>query len=94
LPVGTVRLKYGGGNGGHNGLRSIEQHLGTPQFNRLRIGIGRPVGHQSVVDYVLSVPSLDDKITIGHALDSAKEVLPLLVQGEFEKAMTQLHTEK
>ncbi len=93
LPVGTIRLKHGGGSGGHNGLRSIAQCLGTQEFNRLRIGIGRPVGSQPVVDYVLHVPTLEDNITIAHALDRAKEVLPLLVIGEFDKAMTRLHTE-
>lgn len=54
LPPGKLRLRLDGGHGGHNGLRSIIQSLGSNQFRRLRIGIGRPPGKQSVSDYVLS----------------------------------------
>lgn len=93
LPAGTLRLKQGGGTGGHNGLRSIEQYLGTLNFNRLRVGIGHPGNSKQVVNYVLSEPSLEDKISIMQAIDKSIEVLPLLIQGEFEKAMTQLHTQ-
>lgn len=93
LPVGAVRLKQGGGTGGHNGLRSLVQYLGTQQFNRLRIGIGHPGSSHAVVDYVLNAPSMHDKISIAQGLDKAIGVLPLAVQGEFEKAMTVLHTE-
>jgi peptidyl-tRNA hydrolase, PTH1 family len=92
LPVGTARLKQGGGTGGHNGLRSLVQHLGTPDFNRLRIGIGHPGNSKAVVDYVLNAPSLSDKIAIDQAIDKAIATLPLIVAGEFEKAMTKLHT--
>jgi len=53
LPFGTVRLQLGGGMGGHNGLRSVKQHLGTEAFNRLRIGVGRPPSNIQVADYVL-----------------------------------------
>lgn len=93
LLAGTIRLKQGGGTGGHNGLRSLVQHLGTPNFNRLRIGIGHPGVGKDVVNYVLGAPSLDDKISIMNAIDKSIKVLPLLIQGDFEKAMTQLHTE-
>ncbi len=93
LPAGTIRLKQGGGTGGHNGLRSLVQILGTQNFNRLRIGIGHPGVGKDVVNYVLSPPSVDDKISIMTAIDKSIKVLPLLVQGNFEKAMTQLHTE-
>lgn len=93
LPAGTIRLKQGGGSGGHNGLKSLIQHLGTQDFNRLRIGIGHPGVGKDVVNYVLGNPSVDDKIGIMTAIDKSIKVLPLLVQGQFEKAMTQLHTE-
>jgi len=53
LPPGTLRLKQGGGEGGHNGLRSISQALGTRDYVRLRVGIGRPPGRQDAADYVL-----------------------------------------
>ncbi|MGA2655399.1 MAG: aminoacyl-tRNA hydrolase [Gammaproteobacteria bacterium] len=93
LPPGTVRLKQGGGTGGHNGLKSLVQYLGTQDFNRLRIGIGHPGVGRDVVNYVLGVPSVDDKISIMNSIDKAIKVLPLLAEGSFEKAMTQLHTE-
>jgi PTH1 family peptidyl-tRNA hydrolase len=54
LPLGTVRVKPGGGHGGHNGLRSIIEHLGTPGFIRIRVGIGRPPADRDAADYVLS----------------------------------------
>lgn len=96
LPVGTVRLKLDGGDGGHNGLRDIVRHLGTKKFHRLRIGVGRPArggGGGDVVDYVLKNPSKADRQKIDDALARADQVLPLLVDGEIEKAMQQLHTE-
>src|SRR5699024_1307001 len=57
LPPGTVRLKFGGGHGGHNGLRDIAAQLGTRDFWRLRIGIGHPGQREDVLDYVLTRPS-------------------------------------
>ncbi|MFA6037336.1 MAG: aminoacyl-tRNA hydrolase [Legionellales bacterium] len=93
LPAGAIRLKQGGGTGGHNGLRSLVHYLGTQHFNRLRIGIGHPGVGKDVVNYVLGTPSVDDKISIMTAIDKSIKVLPLLIQGNFEKAMTQLHTE-
>lgn len=93
LPAGTVRLKRGGGTGGHNGLKSLVHYLGTQDFNRLRIGIGHPGVGRDVVNYVLSAPSVDDKISIMNGIDKAIKVLPLVIEGSFEKAMTQLHTE-
>src|SRR5512145_3061374 len=54
LPLGTVRVKIGGGHGGHNGLRSIIEHIGTPDFIRVRVGIGRPAPGADAADYVLS----------------------------------------
>lgn len=92
LPPGTIRLKQGGGTGGHNGLKSLVQYLGTQDFNRLRIGIGHPGVGRDVVNYVLGNPSIDDKISIMNAIDKSVKVLPLVIKGEFEKAMTQLHT--
>ncbi len=92
LPPGTIRLKQGGGSGGHNGLKSLIQYLGTQDFNRLRIGIGHPGVGRDVVNYVLGAPSVDDKISIMNSIDKAIKVLPLLIEGSFEKAMTALHT--
>jgi len=90
LPVDTVRLKSGGGHGGHNGVRDIAKALGSNEFQRLRIGIGRPTGKG--VDYVLGVPSKQDAEALQHNIDDAIRILPLLVEGKFQMAMGKLHT--
>ena len=92
LLPGTVRLKIGGGHGGHNGLRSILSHLGSPDFYRLRLGIGHPGDKDQVHDYVLHRPSVNDKISIEHAIDKALALLPEMLDGEFNKVMKTLHT--
>ena len=90
LPVDTVRLKSGGGHGGHNGVRDIAKALGSNEFQRLRIGIGRPTGKG--IDYVLGVPSKQDADALQHNIDDAIRILPLLVEGNFQMAMGKLHT--
>ena len=79
LPVGKLQIKIGGGLAGHNGLKSIKQHLKSDEFVRVRIGIGRPPGSQSASDYVLKRPSAADRteldIAIENAADSAELVL-------------------
>lgn len=92
LPVGTVKLKFDGGDGGHNGLKDVIRHLNTKQFYRLRIGVGHPGNKQDVVNYVLSNPSKSDKQQIDQALREAEDVLPLILNNEINKAMQQLHT--
>ncbi len=92
LPAGTVRLKRGGGHGGHNGLRSAIQHLSGPDFVRLRIGIGHPGHKDEVVDYVLKRPSQDDRRAIEDAVDAGADQVPLLLDGAFERAMHVLHS--
>lgn len=94
LPAGVVRLKRGGGHGGHNGLRDIVEHLGSNAFNRLRIGIGHPGDRTQVTDYVLSPPNRADKQMIEDGLQRADAVLDDLVQGHFDRAMRQLHTDE
>jgi PTH1 family peptidyl-tRNA hydrolase len=92
LPPGTVRLKRGGGHGGHNGLRDIiEAFGGAAGFLRLRLGVGRPAASDEVVNYVLHAPSAADRTLIGTAIDAAVAVLPLVVAGETERAMNRLH---
>jgi len=90
LPVGTVRLKTGGGHGGHNGVRDVEKALGSRYFHRLRIGIGRPRGDG--IDYVLGVPSKAEADAIQGNIDEAIALLPLLVDGKVQDAMKALHT--
>jgi len=91
LPVGTLRLKQGGGHGGHNGLRDIIAHLGD-NFMRLRIGIGHPGKGNDVTNYVLNRPAKQEETLLHDAVAEALMALPLLLHGEREKAMQQLHT--
>jgi peptidyl-tRNA hydrolase, PTH1 family len=90
LPVGTVRLKTGGGHGGHNGVRDIIKALGTSDFHRLRIGIGRPRGDG--INYVLSEPSKQEAEAIQGNIDDTIRILPLLLEGKIQVAMNKLHT--
>ena len=92
LPVGTVKLKKGGGHGGHNGLRDLIPHLGGKDFLRLRIGIGHPGHRDDVVSYVLKAASCDDRMAIDLAINEAVKILPELVAGNIEAAMKDLHT--
>jgi PTH1 family peptidyl-tRNA hydrolase len=94
LPPGTVRLKQGGGHGGHNGLRDIVAKMGGSDFMRLRVGIGHPGDSKQVSSYVLSRASAEDERLIEASLDDALDVLPLVVSGEFQKAMNALHTQR
>ncbi len=73
IPLGTVRLRKFGGAGGQGGMRSIIQHLGTQDFNRLRFGIGRPPGKMAPRDYVLSVFKGDDAILAAQVVDRASD---------------------
>ena len=95
LPPGAVRLKQGGGHGGHNGLRdTIAQLGGSRDFYRLRIGIGHP-GHSSqVTGYVLGKAPADEQRLMEQAIDETMDILPLALHGEFQKAMNQLHSKK
>ena len=93
LPAGTVRLKHGGGHGGHNGLKDIDAALGTRDYWRLRIGVGRPAGGGDVIDYVLKRPSPDDRRAIEDAIERAiDETDRLLAEGDVEAVMNTLHT--
>ena len=94
LPPGGVRLKQGGGHGGHNGVRDIESHLGSPNFWRLRIGIGHPRTlnlNQDVAAFVLNAPRLEEKISIDRAVDEVIKEMPGIVSGEMTAAQRQLH---
>jgi len=92
FPPGTVRLKKGGGDCKHNGLKDIISHLGSKQFLRLRFGIGHPGHRDDVIGYVLNAPTRDEHAEIEAAMSAALEVMPLIVAGEVNKAMQQLHT--
>jgi peptidyl-tRNA hydrolase, PTH1 family len=92
LPPGTVKLKKGGGHGGHNGLKDITAQLGTPDFWRLRIGIGHPGDKSQVANFVLHAPTREEQALIEQNIDQSTTLLPLLLQGKFEEAMLKLHT--
>ena len=92
LKAGTARLKSGGGHGGHNGLRDIISHLGTKDFQRLRIGVDHPGSKDMVVDYVLKRPDAKDRQAIEESINDALRVMPKIAAGDWEKAMHQLHT--
>ena len=80
LPVGKLKAKIGGGAGGHNGLKSIDAAI-TPNYNRIRIGVGHPQGHgEEVVNYVLGGFSKTDKETINHIIELVAETLPILIE--------------
>ena len=91
LDPGTVRLKEGGGHGGHNGLRDIFRHLDGTGFLRLRIGIGHP-GHKSrVTPHVLGRPTAVEELAIRESIEQATGVLPEILDGKLEMAMNELH---
>lgn len=92
LPAGSIKLKKGGGHGGHNGLKDIVACLGTNDFWRLRIGIDHPGDRNAVVGYVLTPPLRDEQRSIDEAIDASTIVLPSLVEGRMEDAMLKLHT--
>ena len=92
LPPGTVRVKRGGGAGGHNGLRDIFPKLGSRDFLRLRIGIGHPGSADEVVDYVLRKPSELDAELIQKSIEAARKEFPKIIRGDTDLAMNVLHT--
>jgi PTH1 family peptidyl-tRNA hydrolase len=91
LPVGSVRLKNGGGHGGHNGLRDTIAHVGE-NFWRLRLGIGHPGNKADVIDYVLTrAPRVEEDLIL-EAVNTAADSVPLILEQGAERAMTKLHS--
>lgn len=91
---GDIRLKKGGGHGGHNGLRDTISAFGNHNnFLRLRIGIGHPGDARQVADYVLKNPSKSEHKLILQSFENALAVIDMIIQGKIEKAMHQLHSE-
>lgn len=91
LQPGAIRLKQGGGNGGHNGLKDIQAHLTVPDFWRLRLGIGHPGDRNEVVNYVLKAPRKEEQLEIDKALDRCLNAWPKLATGDYEAAQRLLH---
>ncbi|GAB4169816.1 MAG: aminoacyl-tRNA hydrolase [Rhodocyclaceae bacterium] len=94
LEPGALRLKFGGGAGGHNGLKDLVAHLGSPDFWRLRIGIGHPGDRDEVIDYVLKAPRAPEREAIEQALDRAVSAWPLMAAGQWPAAMQKLNLRK
>jgi peptidyl-tRNA hydrolase, PTH1 family len=91
LPPGEKRLKLGGSHAGHNGLKDIHAALATPDYWRLRIGIGHPGVRAEVVNWVLRKPPLDERLAIDECIQRSMAALPLLLDGAMERAMMTLH---
>ncbi|SER57408.1 peptidyl-tRNA hydrolase, PTH1 family [Nitrosomonas sp. Nm51] len=92
LLPGSAKLKWGGGLGGHNGLKDIAAQLGTRDFWRLRIGIGHPGDRNAVVRYVLRPPGKEDALLINQAIERSLQIWPMIAQDDFQSAMLKLHT--
>jgi PTH1 family peptidyl-tRNA hydrolase len=98
LRVGEAKMKLGGGVAGHNGLKDIRAQLGTPDFWRLRLGIGHPrdseLTEQQVVDYVLKPPRGEELIAIESAIVKSLDAWNNIASGDMERAMMKLHTKE
>lgn len=99
LKPGTARLKLGGGTGGHNGLKDIQAHLGTPEYWRLRLGIGHPrdlavdgARIMDVADYVLRRPLQAEQRQIDASIENSLQILNLFLKGDAQAAMLELHS--
>ncbi len=94
LPPGTAKLKKGGGHGGHNGLRDTIAHLGTNDFQRLRLGIGHPGDSRRVTGYVLGRLGKQETEQLNAVIDEVMRVLPDAASGKLPAAMNRLHSFK
>ena len=92
LPPGQMRLKFGGGLGGHNGLKDITSHLGTQDYWRLRLGIGHPGDRNEVVNYVLKPARREEQDEIDAAMDRALLAWPDIARGDMEAATRKINT--
>jgi len=94
LPSGTIRLKDGGGHGGHNGLRDIVAHLSAKNFARLRIGVGHPGQRDEVIGHVLRRAGNSEQAEVDEAIKRGLDELPMIVRGELRGAMNVLNQRK
>lgn len=91
LPAGRIKLKTGGGHGGHNGLRDIISQLGSAEFHRLRVGIDHPGQKELVLNYVLGKPTQFERQKVFEAIDRGIGVMPKILAGDFANAMNLLN---
>ena len=92
LPCGSLKIKQGGGNNGHNGLKDIQAKLGTPNFWRLRLGIDRASDKNQVVSYVLKKPTAEQQVKIDESIVRALDEIETIAAGDFQAAMNRLHS--
>ncbi|MBY4226196.1 aminoacyl-tRNA hydrolase [Rhodococcus fascians] len=91
IDFGALRLKLGGGEGGHNGLRSISQHLSTKDYLRVRVGVGRPPGRMDPASFVLKPFSTPERKDIGVVIEEAADAAELLLKVGLEAAQNRVH---
>ena len=91
IPFDTLKLKVGGGHGGHNGIRDIAKALDTPDFARVRVGIGRPPGRQDPADWVLGEFSATERKTLPILVSDAAEAVELIVSDGLTAAQQKVH---
>ncbi len=94
IPYDTIRLKRGGGHGGHNGIRDIAAAAGSPDFVRVRIGIGRPPGRMAAADFVLRDFGSTERDTLPNLLEDAADAVELVVDQGLEPAQQKFHPPK
>lgn len=92
IPFDNVRLKFGGGEGGHNGLRDISKALGTKDYLRVRIGVGRPPGRMSAADYVLRDFSAAERTQLPMLLSSGADAVQMLIQQGLTATQQHFHS--
>jgi len=93
IPYGTLRLKSGGGDNGHNGLKSTTKSLGSRDYLRVRVGIGRPPGRQDPADYVLKDFSAAERKELAFQVDRAADAVEALISGPLEAAQNTFHVD-
>ncbi|UYG16576.1 aminoacyl-tRNA hydrolase [Brachybacterium huguangmaarense] len=92
LPFDTIRLKRGGGEGGHNGLRDVTKALGTKDYLRVRVGVGRPTGRRDTADHVLAAFTATERRTLPMLLDDAADAASALILDGLEAAQQHYHS--
>jgi peptidyl-tRNA hydrolase, PTH1 family len=92
IPFDELRLKFGGGNGGHNGIRDISAALGTPEYIRVRVGIGRPPGRQDAASFVLKDFSGPERTTLPNLISEAADAVELIATDGLTAAQLKFHT--
>ena len=92
IPFDSIKLKTGGGHGGHNGIRDIAAAIGTPEFTRVRVGIGRPPGRQPAADFVLRDFGSDERTVLPNLLSDAADAVELVAKQGLAAAQLRFHT--